>query len=62
MGLKDLKYEVLKPAYIMCNECKFLNDDVICEKYNTFPPRKVTDGNKFKERENKEVCKYFERK
>lgn len=62
MSLRDLKHEVLKPAYVMCNECKFLNKKVICEVYKRKPPKEVIIGNPFKEKENKNICKYFEKK
>lgn len=61
MSLQDLKHEVLKPVYCMCNECKNL-DEFICKKYNTEPPNKILRGNPFKEKENREICRYFEKK
>ncbi len=61
MSLELLKHEVLKPAYIVCNECKKLNNK-ICEVYKTIPPKEIMGGNLFKEKDNKEICKYFEQK
>ena len=63
MSLEQLKHEILKPVYCMCNECKNLNFDTgICKIYNTIPPKEILGGNPFKEKENKEICKYFEKK
>nr|DAZ28016.1 MAG TPA: hypothetical protein [Caudoviricetes sp.] len=63
MSLENLKHEVLKPVYIMCNECRNLNFDTgICEIYKTIPPKEIMLSNKFKERNNKEICEYFEQK
>lgn len=61
MSLEQLKHEVLKPVYCMCNECKRLNNK-ICEIYKTIPPKNILGGNPFKEKDNKEICKYFEQK
>lgn len=61
MSLEQLKHEVLKPRYIMCNECKKLNDK-ICEIYKTIPPKEIMSANPFKEKENKEICKDFQQK
>lgn len=63
MSIKDLKHEILKPVYCMCNECKNLNFDTgICKIYKTIPPKNILGGNPFKEKDNKEICKYFEQK
>ena len=63
MSLEDLKHEVLKPVYCMCNECKKLNcNDGICKVYKTIPPKNILGGNPFKEKNNKEICEYFEQK
>lgn len=61
MSLEQLKHEILKPVYCMCNECKKLNN-FICEVYKTEPPNEILGGNPFKEKDNKEICKYFEQR
>lgn len=61
MGINDLKHEILKPVYCMCNECKNLNN-FICKIYSAEPSKEILGGNPFKEKENKEICKYFEQK
>lgn len=61
MSIENLKRETLKPVYCMCNECKNL-DGFICEIYKTEPPNKILNGNPFKEKDNKEICEYFENK
>lgn len=61
MSLELLKHEILKPVYCMCNECKNLNN-FICKIYKTKPSKEILGGNPFKEKDNKEVCKYFEQK
>lgn len=63
MSLIDLKHEVLKPVYIMCNECSNLDFDTgICKIYKTIPPKEIMLSNKFKEKNNKEICECFEQK
>lgn len=60
MGLERLKYEILKPAYCMCNECGNLNFDTgMCKIYKTIPPKEILGGNPFKEKNNLDVCKDF---
>ena len=61
MSLERQKYEILEPAYCMCNECKNLNK-FICNIYNEEPPNEILTGNPFKEKDNKEICKHFEQK
>lgn len=61
MSLEQLKHEILRPQYIMCNECKKLNNK-ICDEYKTTPPKEIMLANSFKEKDNKEICKYFEQK
>lgn len=62
-SLEYLKHEILKPVYCMCNECKNLNfDDGICRVYKEEPSKEILGGNPFKEKNNKEICKYFEQK
>ncbi len=61
MSLEQLKHEVLKPSYCMCNECKKLSG-FICEIYKTEPPNEILGGNPFKEKNNKEICEHFEQK
>lgn len=63
MSLEQLKHEILKPVHCMCNECKNLNfDNGICKIYKTIPPKNILGGNPFREKDNKEICKYFEQK
>lgn len=63
MNLEQLKHEILKPVYCMCNECENLNfDNGICKIYKTIPPKNILGGNPFKEKDNKGICKYFEQK
>lgn len=61
MGLERLKNEILKPGYIMCNECKKLKNK-ICEIHKSIPPKEIMISNTFKEKDNREICKYFEQK
>ena len=61
MSIEDLKHEILKPVYCMCNECENL-EGFICKIYNAEPQKEILNGNPFKEKENKEVCKYFKQK
>lgn len=62
MSLELLKHEILKPSYCMCNECQHLGKHVICDIYNVVPPKNILGGNLFKEKNNKEICEYFEKK
>ncbi|MBR2744491.1 MAG: hypothetical protein IKE01_04260 [Clostridia bacterium] len=61
-SLEYLKHEVLKPIYCMCNECKHLGNHVYCDIYKSIPPKKIMGGNPYKEKDNKEICKYFTQK
>ncbi|MBQ9279580.1 MAG: hypothetical protein IJ215_00815 [Clostridia bacterium] len=58
-SLEYLKHEVLKPGYIMCNECKNLDKNGNCKIYNGTPSKEILGGNPFKKKNNKEVCEYF---
>lgn len=58
----NMSHEILKPAYVMCNECKNLDKEAICKIYKTLPPKEVISGNPFKNKDNKQVCKWFENK
>lgn len=63
MSLEQLKHEILKPVYCMCNECAKLNfNDGICKIYKKEPPIEILGGNPFKEKNNNEICKHFEQK
>jgi len=62
MSLNLLKHEILKPVYIMCNECINLDNDGICKVYNKIPPKEIMLSNKFKEKNNTDICKNFEQK
>lgn len=55
----DMSHEILKPAYIMCNECKNLDKEANCKIYKASPPKHIICGNPLKNKDNKQVCKYF---
>lgn len=61
MSLNLLKKEILEPVYCVCNDCKNLNK-YICKIYKTEPPNEILGGNPYREKKNKEICKYFEEK
>ena len=55
--------EILKPAYVMCNECKNLyreKEGVTCKIYPKGIPKKIIIANPFKEKNNKEICENFD--
>lgn len=58
-SLEYLKQEILKPVYCMCNECINLDNDGICKIYNDMPPKEILLGNKYREKNNLDVCKDF---
>ena len=59
MSLELLKHEVLKPGYILCNECANLDMEGICKIYKGIPPKDIMLSNTFKEKNNLDVCKDF---
>lgn len=59
MSLELLKHEVLKPGYILCNECVNLDKEGICKIYKDIPPKEIMGGNLFEKKDNLDVCKDF---
>lgn len=58
----DMSHEILKPAYVMCNECKNLDKEAICTVYKTSPPKHIICGNPLKNIDNEKICKHFANK
>lgn len=58
----DLSKEVLKPAYVTCNECKNLlkeKEGITCNIYPQGIPKEIIIANPFKEKKNFDICKDF---
>lgn len=54
--------EILKPAYVMCNECKNLykeKEGATCKIYPKGIPKNIITANPFKEKDNIGICKKF---
>lgn len=60
----DLSNEILKPAYIMCNECKKYyreKEGVTCKIYQEKIPKNILHGNLYNKEINTKICQYFEK-
>lgn len=60
----NLSNEILKPSYIMCNECKKYyreKEGATCKIYPKKIPKNVLHGNLYYKEKNIDICKYFEK-